>query len=78
MLANAFNTTNRELIIELAVLYRVPAIYFSAYCAQSGGLIGYGSDYLNRHDKRRDTLTASSEAPSPRTFRCKRQPSLSW
>jgi putative tryptophan/tyrosine transport system substrate-binding protein len=47
-LANAFNTTNRELIIELAARYRVPAIYFSAYCAQSGGLIGYGSDYVEQ------------------------------
>jgi ABC-type uncharacterized transport system substrate-binding protein len=47
-LANAFNTTNRELIIELAARYRVPAIYFSAYCAQSGGLIGYGSDYAEQ------------------------------
>jgi putative tryptophan/tyrosine transport system substrate-binding protein len=48
VLANAFNTTNRELIIELAARYRVPAIYFSAYCAQSGGLIGYGSDYAEQ------------------------------
>jgi len=47
-LANAFNTTNRELIIELAAPYRVPAIYFSAYCAQSGGLIGYASDYAEQ------------------------------
>jgi putative ABC transport system substrate-binding protein len=47
-LANAFNTINRELIIELAARYRFPAIYFSAYCAQSGGLIGYGSDYAEQ------------------------------
>ena len=45
---NAFNTTNRELIIALANRYRVPAIYFSAYAAQSGGLIGYGSDYTEQ------------------------------
>jgi putative tryptophan/tyrosine transport system substrate-binding protein len=51
VLANAFNTTNRELIIELAARYRVPAIYFSAYCAQSGGLIGYGSDYAEQARK---------------------------
>src|SRR5207247_9344685 len=47
-LAHAFNTTNRELIIELAARYRVPAIYVYAYCAQSGGLIGYGSDYAEQ------------------------------
>ncbi len=48
VMPNAFNTTNRELIIELAARYRVPAIYFSAYCARSGGLIGYGSDYAEQ------------------------------
>jgi ABC-type uncharacterized transport system substrate-binding protein len=26
----------------------VPAIYFSAYCAQSGGLIAYGTDYAEQ------------------------------
>ncbi len=45
---NAFNTTNRELIIALAARYGVPAIYFSAYCARSGGLIAYGSDYAEQ------------------------------
>jgi putative tryptophan/tyrosine transport system substrate-binding protein len=45
---NAFNTTNRDLIIELAARYRVPAIYFSTYGAQSGGLMSYGSDYAEQ------------------------------
>jgi putative tryptophan/tyrosine transport system substrate-binding protein len=48
VMPNAFNTTNRDLIIALASRYRVPAIYFSAYSAQSGGLIGYGSDYAEQ------------------------------
>ena len=48
VMPNAFNTTNRGLIIGLAARYRVPVIYFSAYSAQSGGLIGYGSDYAEQ------------------------------
>jgi putative tryptophan/tyrosine transport system substrate-binding protein len=48
VLPNAFNTTNRELIVALANRYRIPAIFFSAYGAQSGGLIGYGSDYAEQ------------------------------
>jgi putative ABC transport system substrate-binding protein len=48
VMPSAFNTTNRELIIGLANRYRVPAVYFSAYGAQSGGLIGYGSDYAEQ------------------------------
>jgi putative tryptophan/tyrosine transport system substrate-binding protein len=48
VMPNAFNTTNRHLIIELAARYHIPAIYFSAYSALSGGLIGYGSDYAEQ------------------------------
>ena len=45
VLPNVFNNTNLELIISLTARYRVPAVYFTAYCAQSGGLIAYGPDY---------------------------------
>jgi putative tryptophan/tyrosine transport system substrate-binding protein len=48
VLPNVFNTTNRDLIIALAARYRVPAIYFAAYNAQSGGLIAYGTDYAEQ------------------------------
>jgi putative tryptophan/tyrosine transport system substrate-binding protein len=48
VMPNAFNTSNRELIIALAARYGVPAIYFSTYCAQSGGLIAYGTDYAEQ------------------------------
>ena len=46
--SGAFNTTNREAIVALANRYRIPAVFFSAYGAQSGGLIGYGSDYAEQ------------------------------
>jgi putative ABC transport system substrate-binding protein len=45
VLPNVFNNTNLELIISLAARYRVPAVYYTAQCAQSGGLIAYGPDY---------------------------------
>ncbi|MGC2122729.1 MAG: ABC transporter substrate-binding protein [Xanthobacteraceae bacterium] len=38
-----FNAANRDLIIALAARYRVPAIYFNGFFADSGGLIVYGS-----------------------------------
>ena len=38
-----FNAANRDLIIALAARYRVPAIYFNGFFANSGGLIVYGS-----------------------------------
>jgi ABC-type uncharacterized transport system substrate-binding protein len=45
VLPNVFNNTNLKLIISLAARHGVPAVYFTAYCAQSGGLIAYGPDY---------------------------------
>ena len=45
VMPSTFNTTNRELIIAMTARHRVPAIYFSGYFAQSGGLISYGPDY---------------------------------
>jgi putative tryptophan/tyrosine transport system substrate-binding protein len=44
VLPDAFNAANRELIIALAARYRLPAIYYNRYFADSGGLIAYGSD----------------------------------
>jgi putative tryptophan/tyrosine transport system substrate-binding protein len=41
---DAFNAANRELIIALAARYRLLAIYYNRYFADSGGLIAYGSD----------------------------------
>jgi putative tryptophan/tyrosine transport system substrate-binding protein len=44
VMPDTFNTVNRELIIALAARYGVPAIYYDRVCAESGGLITYGSD----------------------------------
>jgi len=40
-----FNVANRDIIIALAARYRVPAIYFNRFFAESGGLIVYGSPF---------------------------------
>jgi putative ABC transport system substrate-binding protein len=45
---SAFNNTNRELTSAMAARYGVPAIYFAAYFAKSGGLIAYGTDYVEQ------------------------------
>ena len=43
-----FNTANRELIIALAARYGVPAINNNRSYAESGGLIAYGTDYVEQ------------------------------
>ena len=61
VMPDAFNVTNRDIIIALSARYKVPAIYNVTFYAESGGLIAYGAD---RSGRRQDTSTASSRAPS--------------
>jgi putative ABC transport system substrate-binding protein len=46
VMPDSFTTTNRELIIALAARHGVPAIYNASVFAKSGGLISYGSDFV--------------------------------
>jgi putative ABC transport system substrate-binding protein len=41
---HAVTLGNRELIIELAVRYRLPALYSDRYFAESGGLVSFGNN----------------------------------
>ena len=45
VMPDAFNVTNRDLIVALAARYGVPAIYFNRFFAESGGLINYSPDF---------------------------------
>jgi putative ABC transport system substrate-binding protein len=44
VLPDVFAATHRELIIQLAARYRLPAIYSFGFFVKSGGLISYGVD----------------------------------
>ena len=48
VMPDSFTTTNRESIIVLAARYRVPTIYNASVFAKSGGLISYGSDFVEQ------------------------------
>jgi putative ABC transport system substrate-binding protein len=41
----------RKRIVELAVKYRLPAIYFSKEFVDEGGLMSYGADYEDLYRK---------------------------
>src|SRR5256886_13064670 len=41
---HAVTLGNRKLIIELAVRYRLPAVYSDRYFAESGGLVSFGNN----------------------------------
>jgi putative tryptophan/tyrosine transport system substrate-binding protein len=44
---HAVTLGNRNLIIELAVRYRLPAVYSDRYFAESGGLVSFGNNAAN-------------------------------
>jgi putative ABC transport system substrate-binding protein len=44
VMPDVFEAANRDLIIALAARYGVPAIYFTRFFSESGGLISYGDD----------------------------------
>jgi len=46
---SALTTVHRDLIITLAARYRLPAIYSARLFATSGGLITYGSNFVEQH-----------------------------
>jgi hypothetical protein len=45
---DSFNLVNREPIIALAARYRVPTIYFNRIFTESGGLITFGTDFVEQ------------------------------
>jgi putative tryptophan/tyrosine transport system substrate-binding protein len=45
--ASTLATVQRNLIIELAARYRLPAVYFERHFVASGGLISYGADQVD-------------------------------
>src|SRR5262249_25067546 len=42
-----FTSRHRDVIVELAARYKVPAIYPFRYFATAGGLMSYGADLLD-------------------------------
>jgi putative ABC transport system substrate-binding protein len=46
--ASALAITHRELIVTLAARYKLPAVYSSRDYAVSGGLISYGTDFVDQ------------------------------
>jgi putative ABC transport system substrate-binding protein len=49
VVASALATVQRNLIIELAGRYRLPAVYFNRQFVASGGLISYGADFADQY-----------------------------
>ncbi len=47
--ASALSVVHRELIVKLAAQYKLPAVYFERQFVGDGGLVSYGSDWVDQH-----------------------------
>src|SRR4249920_1581502 len=47
--ASPSSTVHRDLIIALAARHKLPAVYFERFFVAAGGLISYGSDYIDQY-----------------------------
>jgi putative ABC transport system substrate-binding protein len=46
--ASALSVVHRNLIVTLAARYKLPAVYFQSQFVAEGGLISYGSDWVDQ------------------------------
>jgi putative ABC transport system substrate-binding protein len=67
----------RKRIVELAVKYRLPAIYFQKEFVDEGGLMSYGADYEDLFRKAAHYVDKSSKERNRLICRCNRRRSLS-
>jgi putative ABC transport system substrate-binding protein len=44
-------TAHRDLIVTLAAAHKLPAVYFERSFADAGGLISYGTDFVDQYRK---------------------------
>ena len=67
----------RKRIVELAVKYRLPAIYPEKGFVDEGGLMSYGADYVDLYRRAAVYVDKILRAPDRLICRCSRRPSLS-
>ena len=58
-------SVHRDLIIRLALRYRLPAVYNSAFYVTSGGLLAYGPDFVDQFRRAADYVDRILKGESP-------------
>jgi putative ABC transport system substrate-binding protein len=43
------NVVHRDLVVALAARYRLPAVYYARFWVAAGGLMSYGTDYVDQY-----------------------------
>jgi hypothetical protein len=66
---------HRDLVIGLAAPHRLPAVYAFRFFVTAGGLMSYGTDVIELHDRRQPTSIESCAVQIPLIFQPRRRPS---
>ena len=72
---NATTSANRDLIVALAAKYRLPAVYAWREFVTAGGLLSYGTNFVELFRQTGPMSIAFCAVARPRSFRCRRRPS---
>ena len=70
-------TRHRDLIIKLAARHKLPAIYYERFFVAAGGLISYGTDFVDQYRRAAGYVDRILKAKSQPTCQCRRRPSTS-
>ena len=77
MAAGARGLGQRDLIVALAARHRLPAVYPQRFYVTGGGLMSYGTDAIDMHQRAAGYVDRILKARSPPIFRSRTQPNTS-
>jgi len=75
---SALSNVHHKLIITLAARHKLPAIYFERSFAAGGGLISYGSDYIDHYRRAAGYVDRILRGEKPADLPCRHRLSMSW
>jgi putative ABC transport system substrate-binding protein len=76
--ASALSAVHRDLIISLAVRYKLPATFQERSYAAAGGLVSYGPNFPDQYRRAAGYVDRILRGANPPSCRCRRRRSTSW
>jgi putative ABC transport system substrate-binding protein len=76
--ANPVATIHRELIITLAARHQLPAVYYQRLFVAAGGLISYGTDYVDQYRSAAGYVDRILKGEKPADLPVQDPPGTSW
>jgi putative ABC transport system substrate-binding protein len=75
---NPLAVVHRHLIVTLAARHKLPAVYFERYYVKDGGLLSYGSNFLDQWRLAAGYVDRILKGEKPADLPFRRRPCMSW